>query len=570
MRHSGNLVITLHSHLPYVINHGDWPHGTDWLCEAIAESYIPLLNVFNKLMDDGIRPGVTINLSPILCEQLAHPDLPDLFERYCSSRIEAAQADFERFDADDAEAHFAPISKYWELWYGQRLRDFRKTYKRNLIAAFRDLQELDAIEIITCGATHAYFPLVAEDASIRLQLKCAKAAHKRHFGVEPRGIWLPECAYRPGYEWRTYLPVAPYDAPRYRPGVEQLLAAEGIEFFFADEHMHQGVSPLGVRRGNGEFAPIWARDFDHVRWPFRRNSLSAFLVASASDPNGPAVGVMARHRDIAMQVWSGEQGYPGDPDYLDFHKKYSRSNLRYWRVTDNKADMQYKQPYNPEWAQGKIDRQSHHFIKAIEGTLAHYHAEFGREANLCITFDTELFGHWWFEGPAFIEAVLRGIHASPYVSTATASQQLKHLKVRERVALPEGSWGDGGHHDVWINDDTSWMWSLMYRSEFAFKEFIQAHPVKQMNPTHKRIARQALRELMLMQASDWEFLVKTGGARDYAERRFTCHNSDMNHLLNIAVEYAREGVLHQDAEEFVKSCEERNSVFADLDLDWWS
>ncbi len=569
--HTGNFVLTLHSHLPYVLHHGDWPHGTDWLCEAVAESYIPLLNVFNELLDDGVRPGITISLSPVLCEQIAHPEFPELFLNYCRNRVQAAREDARHFEHSEEELHYQPLAKFWEKWYSSRARDFDQRYGRDVIAAFAALQESEAIEIITCGATHGYYPLLAEDKSIRLQMRVASANYRKHFGRNPNGAWLPECAYRPAYPWRSYLPIDPYQQERPRPAVEQLLADEGIEYFFVDQHMFERSTALGLLTEEGErFVSVHADDFQSTPWNFDPTALSVFRIVSGHEPPEGNAVAFARHQDIAMQVWSGESGYPGDPDYLDFHKKYFRSNLRYWRVTDNNADMQYKQPYVPVWTRDKIELNAHHFIQSVEGSLSHYRQHTGREGSLCVTFDTELFGHWWFEGPAFIKAVLRGLHESPFVNAVTAGEQVRHYKPREIVSLPEGSWGEGGHHKVWMNDHTKWMWYLIYQSEKRFDDLTTRLTSGAVDAELRRILNQALRELMLLQASDWEFLVSTFSAKDYAERRFSCHHSDFSRLCDLAEAYADGTKLGAEDEHFLDETEQRNSLFRELEFESWA
>ncbi|MBL7999283.1 MAG: DUF1957 domain-containing protein, partial [Candidatus Kapabacteria bacterium] len=247
--HAGNYALILHTHLPYVLNHGNWPHGSDWVCEAVAECYIPLLNSFHRLKSEGISPKVTIDISPILCEQLAHPDFIPLFENYCDVRVAMAKNDQAYFKRTEQEPHFQRMAAYWQQWYAARKDEFTTTYKRSIIGALRELQDSGDIEIMTCGATHGYFALLGNDASIRLQLKAAAENYKKHFGRSPRGVWLPECAYRPAYPWKTYLPVPHLQKPIPRPGVEQLVHEAGLEYFVVDEGTIRGARPIGVFKG---------------------------------------------------------------------------------------------------------------------------------------------------------------------------------------------------------------------------------------------------------------------------------------------------------------------------------
>jgi 1,4-alpha-glucan branching enzyme len=566
----GNYVLVLHTHLPYVLHHGNWPHGSDWLCEAVAECYIPLLNSFHELLAEGIPPKVTIDISPILCEQLAHKDFPALFEQYCTNKIRLAAEDEKYFRRHQAVPHNIYLAQFWQQWYSSRKQEFVDKYDRSIINALKTLQDRNAIEIITCGATHGYLPLLGDDRSVSLQMKAAVENYKKHFGKSPRGAWIPECAYRPSYAWQTYVPVPTFSELHPRLGVEEVLADNGIEFFFIDQQPTNNAKPLGAIQ-SGMFVPTWSKDFVVRKNSFDRTPLSLFNVQSEQKvPTEKSSIAFTRHQKVAMQVWSGDSGYPGDPTYLDFHKKHFSSALRYWRVTDNKADMMYKMLYVPDWISEKIDVHAFHFIKSIESTLIGYRSQSGKFGTLCTPFDTELFGHWWFEGPQFVKAVLRGLHHSPYVNSVTASEQIDYVKPREVMAIPESSWGRGGHHEVWIGDDTKWTWEVIYKDELRFAELLRKFPVDIMPENIRRILTQALRELMLLQASDWQFLISTFSAKDYAEQRFSYHHSDFNLLCSMAerCEGNKKRIKQPDL-KILKEIEERNAVFPELKLEWW-
>ena len=269
-----------------------------------------------------------------------------------------------------------------------------------------------------------------------------------------------------------------------------------------------------------------------------------------------------------MSVWSGETGYPGDGNYLDFHKKRMESLLRYWRVTDNKADMMYKTLYHPDWTQRNIDMHSHNFINNIENSLGWHKHQSGKSATICTPFDCELFGHWWFEGPEFLRAVIKGINASPHVDLKTASEEITRRQPDEVMAIPEGSWGANNTHEVWMNEENKWTWEALYNDEYKMRVLEDRFFSGEKKPEIRRVLTQAMKELTLAQASDWQFLITTKSARDYAEQRFTNHHSDFNMLCGFAEQLMNGEELNDGEWRHVGYCEQRNPVFPELELEW--
>lgn len=569
--HNGNYVLILHTHLPWVLHHGKSPHGVDWLNEAVAECYIPLLNVFNDLLSEGITPNVTLDISPVLAEQVEHPDFKEIFVGYCDEKIIAARKDREDFKAWGYDQHHIWLTEFWENWFQERKNDFLDKYDKSVMKAFGKLQDAGAIELMTCGATHGYFPLLGYDKSINLQLNAAKANYRKHFGKEPRGIWLPECAYRPAYYWQSHIPINPFHQKHYRKGVEELLFEHKIEYFVTDQKLLEDSKPVGAFDSEKKFFnSILSPYFEKREGSFNKNPLNLYEVSSGDKIENGYAAIFTRHRDLSMLVWSGEIGYPGEPDYLDFHKKHLNSMLRYWRVTDNKADMAYKTLYHPDWISKKIDMQTNHFIHHIENSVNHFKNTTGNFATLTTPFDTELFGHWWFEGPEFLRSLIKGLHNSPYVSMVKASEQLDIINPQEVIAIPEGSWGENNNHDVWVNEENKWTWKDIYDSELRFNSLIEKFDLKLLNPLTERILLQALRELMLMQSSDWQFLIHTKSARDYSEQRFFFHFSDFNRLCDMTEKTLREEELIIEELLFLESVELRDSIFPELKLEWWN
>lgn len=564
---TGSFVLLLHTHLPYVIRHGKWPHGSDWLCEAVAECYIPLLNECFDLRREGIDAKITVSFSPVLLEQLADEEFPAIFEEYLQERIAAAEKDARYFQGRADEEGLIPVATFWRDWYRERRQDFVERYNRDLVAAFRDLRDAGAIAVQTCGATHGYFPLLGYDESLHAQVQVAVDTHWRHFRYRPRGIWMPECAYRPG-GWRT-APVPSADFPEgVRLGVEQVIAAGGMDYTVVDAHTVRAGEPMNWYLAQFLGQAVSGSDPSR-RVPLNdpRSVYETYKIHSAVDPAYGSVSVFVRDVETALRVWSGTGGYPGYPDYLEFHKKHHNSGHRYWRVTGRNVELGEKAWYDPSRVDALVREHAREFVRLMETQLEAYQTLTGRQGVICLPFDTELFGHWWFEGPKFLGEVLRGISRSHILRSRTAPEEREERGAGLPVTLPESSWGEEGDHRVWLNPETAWTWPMIYRAERRFLELLGARDAA--NPNEERILKQMGRELLLLQASDWQFLMTTGTALDYAVERFRDHYQSFM-LLADYLQERRAGV--DSMEKFNELCrlESRDRLFPELDLDLWS
>lgn len=559
---SGSLLLVLHSHLPYVIRHGRWPHGVEWLCEATLECYLPLLQELFALRSEGITPGITISFSPVLIEQLADEEFAEILEGYLSEKIRLAEADLEVFRKDGAE-DLADVARYWIDWYQRAERTFVQEYDRDILGRYRDLRDAGAIALQTCGATHGYFPLLGYDQSIHAQIQVALDSHVRHFRHRPRGIWMPECAYRPEGYWA---PPVPSEHPHgtERMGIEQLIEAGGMDHTIVDAHLVRGGEPIDWYtarfRGGAESrgTPLPLQD--------PRSVYRHYRAARHGSDGVSSVGVFPRDVESALAVWSSKTGYPGEGEYLEFHKKHHTSGGRYWRVTGRGVDLADKVVYDPATAFGRIGHDARDFAHRIVSRLDEYRGVTGSEGTICLPFDTELFGHWWHEGPAFIGALIREIDRHDRVTTRTTPEELDRRGEGLPVGLPEGSWGDGGDHRVWLNEETAWTWPIIWSAEHRMLEMVGTRD--RTNELEERALKQAARELLLMQASDWQFLMTTGSAVDYATERFNDHTEAFDTIIRY-VESLRRGA--EGLELFDELCrlETRDRLFPHVDLDHW-
>jgi len=569
----GYFAFVLHSHLPYVLSHGRWPHGTDWLCEAAAETYLPIIRTLHELIEEGLQPRLTIGLSPVLCEQLIDDNFKKDFLHYIHLKIEAAENDIEEFRQLD-QNNMLTNARFWKEWYQGQLSEFT-SIDQDIVGSFRQLQNDGAVEIITCGATHGYYPLLSRDESLQAQTKLAVKNYEKHFGFKPKGLWLPECAYRPRYEWAPPVPINGSQKTYLRKGVDEFLSENGIEFFIVDSALLKGGKSIGAYLERFEALQLIFDQYEKSvsSRPEEKDKTprEVYLVASAPETEKP-VAIFSRDPDTGLLVWSGEHGYPGDGNYLDFHKKRFPGGLRYWAVTSAKSDLADKVEYNRESAMRRIPENAAHFAAKVNDLLADFHEQSGQAGILVSPYDAELFGHWWFEGPLFLKQVLTNVAKNPQIETTFLSDYLKKSNPSRVVSIPEGSWGEGNHHYIWLNDQTAWTWKHIYESEYKMHELAKSwqNSPNEQDEVLKRLLAQMGRELMLMSASDWQFLISTFAARDYAELRLANHYEDFKKLAILAEKKLQEQALTKADKQFLSNCELRDKLFPEFDINWFA
>ena len=303
----GYFCLVLHSHIPYTKKAGKWPFGEEWLYEAMAETYIPILDILAGLNESA---RVCVSISPVLMEQLRDPYMNEGFEEYLGQRLAAASADVSRFAAT-SDYRLKKLAEGYVDYYEKVKDAYIRVWNCDLLGAFKSLQDQGRIEVITSAATHAYLPLMGDEASVRLQLLVGRETYKAYMGREPAGIWLPECGYRPRGGKDPH-------GGTLRPGIEQHLKELGIHYFLVDSHAIEGGAPLGI------YSSRLAHSFQHVDENSAHTGRSTFRPYYVEDSG---VAVFGRDRRTGSQVWSSEWGYPGDGSYREFHKRDEKSGL---------------------------------------------------------------------------------------------------------------------------------------------------------------------------------------------------------------------------------------------------
>jgi len=545
----GQFVFMLHSHLPYYRKAGMWPFGEENLYECMAETYIPLLKAIAELYDEGIKAKLTVGITPILAEQLNDDHLKRGFIEFLDTRIAAIAKDLDRYpDPSVAHSqHLKYLAKYYFDWFNNVKDTFVNKFGSDLIGNFKKYQDLGCIEITTSGATHGFSPLLATDSNLNAQFKIGSETTKRLFGKKAKGAWLPECAYRQGYEYE-----GGDGETKWRHAIEVALQNNDIEYFFTESHVIEGGNSIGNRRvvgvyGNIEYIPLPEREITGY------DTYSAYWLPDAQ------VAVMGRNDRAGYQVWSAGDGYPGDGCFREFHKKDDKSGAHYWRITSATTDLGDKMLYDPVLALNKINENSDHYTTMLYHLLNDHKLATGKEGLIMVSFDTELFGHWWFEGVEFIKQVIKKLNSYlPEVERMTAAEYLEAHPPTEAIQIPESSWGQGGHFFVWQNPLTEWMWPIIHSCEKRMSELASKFEQQPQDKLLGRALAQIARENLLLQSSDWPFLITTWQAKVYATDRFNEHVERFENLADMVDNNSID-------EGYLKSVEDIDNCFPDID-----
>jgi len=516
----------LHAHLPYV-RHPEYPSfmEEDWFFEALSETYVPLVRVLDGLLADGVEYRLTLTLSPPLVSMMTDALLVERYLRHLDSLVELSRREMER--TARWQPQFRELARFYHDEFRDVRRVFREQYGSNLLAAFRKHQQAGKLEIITCGATHGFLPLMDPvPQAVRAQVHVAAQHYGRHFGRSPEGIWLPECGYLPGHE--VYLKEV------------------GLRFAFLESH---GLTDAHPRPSFGVHAPIVS-------------------------PGG--IVFFGRDMESSRQVWSAESGYPGDFDYREFYKDVgfelpmsdleeflpdgTRKNLgiKYYRVTGRGTDLGAKQPYVRAWAMEKAAQHAGNFLDNRRRQVEHLASVQKRPPIVVSPYDAELYGHWWFEGPQFLDHLFRKMHFDQdVVKPVTPSEYLRMFPELEVCQPPMCTWGADGYAEVWLNASNDWIYPHL---DMAAERMVElARRFEHPSPLEWRALNQAARELLLAQSSDWAFIMKTNTTVEYAKKRTRDHIARFDYLYRCLTGQA---MLE---EPILGEFESRDNIFPEID-----
>ncbi len=490
----GYLSIVLHAHLPYV-RHPEYDRflEEEWFYEALTETYIPLVKVFRSLVRDGVDFRITMSLTPTLLSMMVDPLLQSRYLQHLDRLIELSSKEMERTKEDRS---FRSLAEMYHNLFLEAKEIFCNQYHCDLAQAFREFQDIGKLEIITCAATHGFLPLMEiHKEAARAQIRVAVQTHQKVLGRSPRGIWLPECGFY--------------------PGADEILKEEGIQFFIIDSH---GILFASPRPKYGVFAPVYCRS---------------------------GVAAFGRDAESSKSVWSAEEGYPGDTAYREFYRDigfdldydYVRpylngdgtrinTGIKYYRITGRTP---HKEPYSPDAARDKAAQHAGNFMFNREKQAEYLYDLMGQPPMIVSPYDAELFGHWWFEGPMWLDFLFRKIHHDQdTIKTITPAEYLERHPRNQVVTPSMSSWGYNGYAEVWLNGSNDWIYRHLHKAAERMIEISNERP--HADGLEERAMNQMARELLLAESSDWAFILKTGTHSAYALKRTEDH---INRFTNL-------------------------------------
>ncbi|MCD6121064.1 MAG: DUF1957 domain-containing protein [Spirochaetales bacterium] len=521
----GYISIVLNAHLPY-IRHPERETTIEesWYFEALLETYIPMLRAFMKLQKEKVPFKVTLSISPTLSEMLSDSLLTERFVAYMENKIKLTERELDRTKNNP---EFFRLSTLYFNETKRAFKEYTDLYSYDILKPLRELENSGYIEIITTGATHAFFPLLSVvKKSVEAQVEVAVKTHKRHFDKAPKGIWLPECGYS--------------------EGIEYILEENGISYFFLDSH---GLLFGDKKPKYGVYAPVNCK-----------NGVAAF----------------GRDATSAHAVWSDNEGYPADPLYRDTYedigfnlpKEYLKpylyvdderwtTGIKYFSKNKNGE----RKIYNPEEAYKKMLEHADNFIYRRKKQLGELKELMDREPLVVCPYDAELFGHWWYEGIDWLENVVRKAAKEDSVKLVTPSAYLDKYQQNQVLSPSFSSWGNKGYSEVWLGKKNDWIYRHLHRMTERMSELADRFP--NSSKLKKRALNQAAREVLLAQSSDWAFMMKMDTDTAYAIRRIKEHIYNFNRIYFSLITGKIEDV-------WLSSLEYKNRVFPDINYKIYS
>lgn len=493
----GYLSFILHAHLPFV-RHPEHDNFLEesWLYEGITETYIPLIKMLDCLLDESIDFALTISLSPTLIAMLEDELLNNRYRRKLEGLLELSYKEIERTKHDP---RLNNLARMYNNIFKESLHIYVDKYHCRLLNAFKKFDASGKVEIMVCAGTHGFLSnMEMYPQAVRGQVKIAVDTYKRVFGHSPRGMWLPECGYY--------------------PGLDSILKEFAIRFFILDTH---GILFAEPRPRFGIYNPYFCKS-----------------------------GVAAYGRDIesSKAVWSAVEGYPGDYNYREFYRDIGydleyeyvkpylncgsgrmNTGIKYHKITGRTNN---KELYDPNAAKETVAFHAGNFVFNREKQVEYLHDKLGRKPIIIAPYDAELYGHWWFEGIDWLNFVIRKVRFDQNVFKLITPLEYLKLYDKFQVLTPSfSSWGWKGYSEVWLEGSNDWIYPHLHIMVERMSELANRFP-RATDDLEKALNHLA-RELLLAQASDWPFMMKTDIFTHYACQRVKDHIDRFNTLYEM-------------------------------------
>ncbi|MBB4685551.1 1,4-alpha-glucan branching protein domain-containing protein [Amycolatopsis jiangsuensis] len=466
--YEGTFCLALHSHLPWLPHHGSWPVGEEWLYQAWTHSYLPVVDLLRRFADEGRRDVLSLGVTPVLAAQLDDPYAIRACHDWLGHWQLRGRHASTLWGGDPLLRDLAAAEHQTAL---RATEELETRWRNGFSPILRSLVDSGTIELLGGPLAHPFQPLLDEHVR-RFALQAGLEDTALRLGRAPEGIWAPECGYAPGIE-RDYR-----DA--------------GVRRFLVDG-------------------------------PSLRGDTSSAHPVGESD-----VVCFGRDLDVTYRVWSPKAGYPGHSAYRDFHTWAHEVGLKASRVTGKTVPPQDKAPYDPSLAANVLGLHVKDFVDTVVTRLRSLREQHGRPSLVVAAYDTELFGHWWHEGPAWLEGILRALpEAGVRVTTLRGALEAGHLG--PPVDLPASSWGSGKDWRVWDGEQVA----DMVRDNAALQTRLLNLADRCQGTARDAVADQAVAEAMLALSSDWAFMVTKDSAADYARRRAAVHTERFDTLAGL-------------------------------------
>lgn len=473
--------LVLNAHLPFV-RRPEYPDYLEerWLFEAVSECYLPMLRAFRRLEADSVPFKLALSFSPTLQAMLTDPLLQDRYLAYTDKQSDFARREIERCGASSPEGRLA--SMYASLYESDRA-DFLDLYQKNILRGFDYFHKKGMVELLTTTGTHAFMPLYSEyPESEAAQVETAIISHRKNFGKSPQGFWLPHLGYY--------------------PGLENVLKSYNLSYAILDPRALIFGDPVPF---SGCFAP--------VRTPC---GFYAF----------------ARDAESVSALYDGKEGYPSAPAYRDFYRDVGY-DLPAELVADFMPDGKTRVPtgfkyraigmdgaekriYDAEKARAQAVEHACNFVYNRRLCLKRAQECMEVPAMAIAAFDAELLGHWWFEGVDWLEAVLREFAADgDGPRCVTPSEYLEKAAGVQESQPAFSSWAESGYCEPWLEKSNAWLCRHIYKAACRMVELADRFPNE--SGLKERALNQAAREILLMQNSDWPYLMRTPGSEPFAK-----------------------------------------------------